>query len=212
MWGPVSKRPDVSALAKLPAFFPAKVDLSTKTVDLSTKTVDLSTKTVDLSTKTVDLSTKTVDSSTKMLESSTKTGESSTETVGVVYKKLGVFYKNWFGVSYENLDGPPKKESFFHVLMFFTARYEDGKEIDNPPLQEWLTLGGKFLEGEKLRFLFDPLPILTPQFTSLERHLVSMCRAIFNGCTERTRHELDKKSLAPDLPVPAPGLPVIMKL
>jgi hypothetical protein len=27
-------------------------------------------------------------------------------------------------------------ESFFHVLMFVTARYQDGKEIDNPPLQE----------------------------------------------------------------------------
>ncbi|KAF8501875.1 hypothetical protein BU17DRAFT_58828, partial [Hysterangium stoloniferum] len=107
-------------------------------------------------------------------------------------------------------------ESFFHVFMFFTARYQDGKEIDSPPLQKWLTLGDRALEAHKVNFLSKSVPTLTPQFASLKWHLYSMCIAIFNGLTERTKkvhieqrkfricsyHEPDKV-LAPDLPVPS---------
>ncbi|KAF8500626.1 hypothetical protein BU17DRAFT_59032, partial [Hysterangium stoloniferum] len=53
-------------------------------------------------------------------------------------------------------------ESFFHVLMFFTAHYQDGKEIDDPPLEEWLTLGGQALRNHKVNFISESLPTLTP--------------------------------------------------
>ncbi|KAF8518126.1 hypothetical protein BU17DRAFT_91226 [Hysterangium stoloniferum] len=94
-------------------------------------------------------------------------------------------------------------ESFFHVLMFFTARYQDGKEINNLPLEEWLTLGGQALRNHKVNFISESLPTLTPQFTSLKGHLTSMRGAILRGHNERAYHDLDLKNWAPGLPVPS---------
>ncbi|KAF8508356.1 hypothetical protein BU17DRAFT_56766, partial [Hysterangium stoloniferum] len=91
----------------------------------------------------------------------------------------------------------------FHVLMFFTARYQNGKEIDNLPLEEWLTLGGNSLRARKALFISKSLPTLTPQFASLKGHLTSLHGAIFNGYTEHTRHDLDLENWAPGLPMPS---------
>ncbi|KAF8525103.1 hypothetical protein BU17DRAFT_42325, partial [Hysterangium stoloniferum] len=94
-------------------------------------------------------------------------------------------------------------ESFFHVLTFFTARYQDGKEIDNPLLEEWLTLGGNSLRARKALFISESLPTFTPQFASLKGHLTSMHGAILRGHNERAYHDLDLENWAPGLPVPS---------
>ncbi|KAF8522483.1 hypothetical protein BU17DRAFT_87118 [Hysterangium stoloniferum] len=94
-------------------------------------------------------------------------------------------------------------ELIFYVSMFFTARYQNGTEIHNPPLEEWFTLGGNSLRAKKVLFISASLPTLTPQFTSLKWHLVSMCQAILRGHTDCADHEHGIEKLQAGLPVPS---------
>ena len=55
-------------------------------------------------------------------------------------------------------------ESLFYALVYITARYHNGKEIDNPPSQHWDDLGKEALKSVKIQFLNEALPKITPEF------------------------------------------------
>ncbi|KAF8268028.1 hypothetical protein EI94DRAFT_1429895, partial [Lactarius quietus] len=52
-------------------------------------------------------------------------------------------------------------KSLFYVLVWITTRYHNGKEIANPPLQEWAVNDHRELRKTKTVFLIESLPKLT---------------------------------------------------
>jgi Fungal protein kinase len=88
-------------------------------------------------------------------------------------------------------------ESMFYVLIWTTSRFHNGDEIALPPLQEWANNDGVTDEGEKLFVMMSEPPLLTPQFNSFGRWIVSMQTMFRDGFYSRTKYlaELSLTSL-----------------
>ncbi|KAJ7212210.1 hypothetical protein GGX14DRAFT_362335, partial [Mycena pura] len=80
-------------------------------------------------------------------------------------------------------------ESLFYVLVFLTAHYNNGKEIQNPPLEQWYNMDTQTLSAMKTE-LFERLPPLTPAFESLDTWVVPMSAMFKNGYHARGLHEI----------------------
>ncbi|KAF8512014.1 hypothetical protein BU17DRAFT_96662 [Hysterangium stoloniferum] len=80
-------------------------------------------------------------------------------------------------------------ESFFYVLLFFVSRYLDGAEIEDPPLQLWLTKGDDRLGEAKGSFLFFGAINPTENFAKLRFLLLGMKSVLADGIDARRRHE-----------------------
>ena len=80
-------------------------------------------------------------------------------------------------------------ESLFYALVYITARYHNGKEIDDPPLQHWDDLGEEALKSVKNRFLNEALPKRTPEFSKLIIWIAGLRAALRAGINARTEHE-----------------------
>jgi Fungal protein kinase len=87
-------------------------------------------------------------------------------------------------------------ESLFYVIVWITSRYCGGKEIKEPPLQEWSERGGVELQKEKRVFLTVPPPRATSDFEALEDCVERMRRALQEGFAARTNHEADVRRAA----------------
>lgn len=73
-------------------------------------------------------------------------------------------------------------ESLFYVIIWIVCRYHDGKELANPPLQEWAHLGGQQLQDRKTKFVIvERMPRPTPNFTALVDLLDEMQGALSEG-------------------------------
>ncbi|KAF8271773.1 hypothetical protein EI94DRAFT_1719985 [Lactarius quietus] len=62
-------------------------------------------------------------------------------------------------------------ESLFYVLVWITTRYHNGKEIANPPLQDWADGEGQLLLNSKLAFFMKECPEPTENFKSFKHHI-----------------------------------------
>jgi hypothetical protein len=66
-------------------------------------------------------------------------------------------------------------ESMFYVLIWITSRFHNGKEITDPPLQEWADQGSVALVKDKSFFIMmSKPPLLIQQFGSFGHWVVSM--------------------------------------
>jgi len=89
-------------------------------------------------------------------------------------------------------------ESMFYVLIWTTSRFHNGDEIALPPLQEWADNDGVTVTKEKSFFvMMSEPPLLTPQFNSFGRWIVSMQTMFRDGFYSRTKYlvELSLTSL-----------------
>lgn len=80
-------------------------------------------------------------------------------------------------------------ESLFYTLVYITARYHNGREIDDPPLQHWDDLGEDNLKSVKTRFLNEALPKRTPKFSKFVIWIAGLRAALRAGINARTEHE-----------------------
>ena len=61
-------------------------------------------------------------------------------------------------------------ESLFYVILILTSCFEDGKEISDPPLQEWFSLDSqKLSDAKSALILHRDLPDLTPPYAGFIR-------------------------------------------
>jgi hypothetical protein len=79
-------------------------------------------------------------------------------------------------------------ESMFYVLVWITSRFHDGKEIADPPLQEWADEGGVALVDKKNSFIMSVPPQPTSEFDPLGRWVVSLQAVIRDGLSARTKY------------------------
>ena len=79
-------------------------------------------------------------------------------------------------------------ESMFYVLVWITSRFNNGKELIEPPLQEWVDLGGMALIKEKNLFIMSVLLPPTSEFDALGRWVVSLQTMIRDGFSVRTKY------------------------
>ena len=79
-------------------------------------------------------------------------------------------------------------ESMFDVLVWITSRFNNGKELIEPPLQEWADLGGMALIKEKNSFIMSEPPPPTSEFDALGRWVVSLQTTIRDGFSARTKY------------------------
>ena len=79
-------------------------------------------------------------------------------------------------------------ESMFYVLVWITSRFNNGKELIEPPLQEWADLGGMALIKEKNSFIMSEPPPPTSEFDALGRWVVSLQTTIRDGFSARTKY------------------------
>jgi serine/threonine protein kinase len=79
-------------------------------------------------------------------------------------------------------------ESLFYVIVYVTSRYHEGREIENPPLQEWNDLDEHALESVKNKFLNGLLPKRTPNFEGFASWIVDIRDALQDGFTARRRY------------------------
>lgn len=71
-------------------------------------------------------------------------------------------------------------ESLFYVLVWIITRYHNGKEITNPPLQDWAGSDHRDLLKTKALFLLEGSPEPTDNFKSFRGHVSDM-RTMFQG-------------------------------
>jgi hypothetical protein len=79
-------------------------------------------------------------------------------------------------------------ESMFYVLVWITSRFNNGKELIEPPLQEWADLGGMALIKEKNSFIMSEPPPPTSEFDALGRWVVSLQKMMRKGFSARTEY------------------------
>ena len=79
-------------------------------------------------------------------------------------------------------------ESLFYALVYITARYHNGKEIDNPPSQHWDDLGKEALKSVKIQFLNEALPKITPEFLNFIIWIAGLRATLRAGIITRTEH------------------------
>ena len=92
-------------------------------------------------------------------------------------------------------------ESMFYVLVWITSCFHNGKEIADPPLQEWADHGETALVKEKRSFIMLEPPLPTMHFEPLGRWVVSMQKMIHNGFTARRDYRSELR-LTPTVPPP----------
>jgi hypothetical protein len=98
-------------------------------------------------------------------------------------------------------------ESLFYVFVFLICRYHNGTEINDPPLQSWLTNHGDSLANEKSRFLLHPgnMPKVTENFKSLAPICHEMQHVFLSGNTAASGYllKLAKANQPGDLQTPS---------
>ena len=62
-------------------------------------------------------------------------------------------------------------ESIFYVLVWITSRFNNGKEIPSPPLQEWADGNHRIVEMSKNAFISGPSLFPTEKFESYGPHI-----------------------------------------
>jgi hypothetical protein len=89
-------------------------------------------------------------------------------------------------------------ESLFYVIIYVITRYHDGREIDNPPLQDWNEEGEQRLKRTKHSFLYRALPHATQHFTmtEIEDWAEAMRRAFKDGYDARETYRTDQHRAA----------------
>ena len=96
-------------------------------------------------------------------------------------------------------------ESMFYVLVWITSLFNNGKELIEPPLQEWADLGGMALIKEKNSFIMSEPPPPTSEFDALGRWVVSLQTTIRDGFSARTKYRSElaiaKRSKAMHSPI-----------
>jgi hypothetical protein len=73
--------------------------------------------------------------------------------------------------------------------MTITARYHNGQEIEDLPLQDWDDLGEEALKSVKTRFLNEALPKRTPEFSKFIIWIAGLRAALRAGINAHTEHE-----------------------
>ncbi|KAF8274805.1 hypothetical protein EI94DRAFT_1713110 [Lactarius quietus] len=84
-------------------------------------------------------------------------------------------------------------ESLFYVLVWITTRFHNGKEIANPPLQDWADAEGQLVLNSKLAFLLKVSLEPTETFKSFRRHNSRLCTLFRGGYAARTKAGEDSK-------------------
>src|ERR1700733_7205210 len=79
-------------------------------------------------------------------------------------------------------------ESMFYVIAYVTSRYHDGKEIAEPPLQDWIELGENYMRPTKMMFIHETLPPITPFYAKLHTWTSKMRIMISDGRSAYARY------------------------
>lgn len=79
-------------------------------------------------------------------------------------------------------------ESLFYVIVYVTSRYDNGRELDNPPLQDWEDLGEVALKASKSQFLIDPLPPTTPAYLNFDIWTNEIRNMLLEGHSAHANH------------------------
>ena len=77
-------------------------------------------------------------------------------------------------------------ESLFYVLVWITSRFNDGKEIPSPPLQEWAKGDHRIVETSKCAFILEPSLFPTEKFESFGFHITRMHMMFRQGHAARS--------------------------
>jgi len=93
-------------------------------------------------------------------------------------------------------------ESMFYVLVWITSHFHEGKEIADPPLQDWTDHGGMALVEKKTMFIMSPLPRRMAKFESFRGWVASMVRMIQDGFSVRVNYLTDLSVGGPQTSVP----------
>jgi hypothetical protein len=79
-----------------------------------------------------------------------------------------------------------------HFALWITLHFHNGKEITDPPLQEWVDEGGTALVKEKTFFLMlSPPPPPIAEFNPLGRWVASIRNMICGGFSARTNYDTE---------------------
>jgi hypothetical protein len=81
-------------------------------------------------------------------------------------------------------------ESLSYVLFVLVTRYGGGKEIKNPPLQDWFELSPKLLRKEKVSFLRELPEQPISAFENIYPLLKRMAKMFYTGYAARTSHNM----------------------
>jgi hypothetical protein len=90
-------------------------------------------------------------------------------------------------------------ESLFYVVIYVITRYHDGREIDDPPLQEWNGEGEVALEPVILKhsLMLCGLPNATQYFREIELDWAeAMRRAFMKGSNARSTYRAARRRAA----------------
>jgi hypothetical protein len=75
-----------------------------------------------------------------------------------------------------------------YSMSYVTSRYDNGKELDNPPLQDWEDLGEVALKASKSQFLIDPLPPTTPAYLNFDIWTNEIRNILLEGHSTHANH------------------------
>jgi hypothetical protein len=79
-------------------------------------------------------------------------------------------------------------ESLLHAMLFLAVQYEDGKKIENPPLEDWYHLDTEALLDKKKALLYDQPPKATSTFRALDDCLLVLNNMFANAYLARANH------------------------
>lgn len=82
-------------------------------------------------------------------------------------------------------------ESLFYVIIWLTMRYENGVEIEDPPLESWAKSDSARLIEEKQLLLFRGLPDPLPSFMALRPMMDEIRMMFLNGMVAYNTKEND---------------------
>jgi serine/threonine protein kinase len=82
-------------------------------------------------------------------------------------------------------------ESLLYAMIVLAVQYEDGKKIENPPLEDWYHLDTEALWEKKNVLLFNQAPKATPKFRALDGCLSVLNNMFRNGYAARSSHHTD---------------------
>jgi hypothetical protein len=113
----------------------------------------------------------------------------------------------YLAMDFLDLESPPPHrhlprhdlESLIYVIVVHTARYEDGKLMEDPPLQDWFNSDISILLQIKRGFSLS-LPELSLDFhgSGFDIWITNMCSAIHAGMTIKKQYHKAVLPLGPD--------------
>lgn len=79
-------------------------------------------------------------------------------------------------------------ESLFYAIVFLVSRYDEGQEIENPPLQRWFNPGHYTSLSKVVFFSSTMLPDTTSKFEQLRVLLLNLRKIFCDGYNARLHH------------------------